>query len=91
MDNLKLDFKVINIEPPDDDSRGVVDVRFWLRGESEFDVHATSDVRVYFTDSAITIEQIKTEARVVALRVLARLSELGKSDLVPEGLEQRWK
>ncbi len=70
MENLSLDFKVLNIEPPDndsDDSRGVVDVRFWLRGESWSDVRATSDVRVYFTDPTISVEQIKTEARVVAL------------------------
>lgn len=94
MENLSLDFKVQNIEPPDDESddlRGVVDVRFWLRGESWSDLRGFTDVRVYFTDASMSIDQIKAEAPLVAKRVLMRLAELGKSDHLPAGLEQRWK
>lgn len=95
MSELKLDSKIWEIELTDEDEtderRGLVDVRFWLRGESDLDVRGVVTVRVFFTDTSMTLEQIKAEAPVVAMRVLEQTKELHKSDLSLEGLEQRWQ
>ena len=95
MSELKLDTKIWEIaltdEDEDDNRRGYVDVRFWLRGESYSDVRGVTTVRVYYTDTSMTLEQIKAEAPVVAMRVLMQTTELHKSDLFLEGLEQRWQ
>ena len=93
MSELKLETKIWEVEIYDDDDarRGSVDVRFWLRGKSYDDVRGVVTVRVYFTDSSMTVEQIKAEAPVVAMRILKQTNELGAVEDYPEGLEERWQ
>lgn len=89
MSELKLDTKIWEVELYDEDEevrRGSVDVRFWLRGESESDLRGVVTVRIYFTDSSMTVEQIKAEAPIVAMRVLKQTNELGTFEKYPEGI-----
>lgn len=74
----------------EDDMRGLVDVRFWLR-DAKSDVRGVVTVRAYFTDASMTVEQIKAEAPIAARRILARMTEIEKPDVYPPDFERRWK
>ena len=76
MKNNKLEFKVINIEPPDQANslRGVINTQFTLR--SETDVEAVVSVRLFFTDESMSFAEIKNESLYSAHRVLQQVTAL---------------
>lgn len=82
--------ELVSNEGCEDDTRGLTDVRFWLR-DSTSGVRGVVTVRVYFTDASMSVEQIKVEAPVAARRILAQINEVNKSDVSIENLERRWK
>jgi hypothetical protein len=92
MQNYQIETSYGDIGLINDDSHsGYVDVIFHFRMPPDFiDPKFVIEVRVYYRDASMTIEQLKTESRLVALASLSQLLRLSEAqDLSPE-IQSRW-
>jgi hypothetical protein len=71
-----------------DDRKGYVDVRYWLNDEEQ--LVATAEVRVYFTRTDISLDELTSAAPIRAQQVMSQIAqhfESGKSHTP----EQLWR
>ena len=92
---MNISAELVSIQPFNEPNEygkvGQADIWFMLSGDDYGDLRSVVEVRVFFTDSKMTYEQINDEARQAALISLKQILEHSKFPANPEEIQIRWR